>query len=364
MLLAHGPLGILIAWKILSSSRSFAVLRKQQWLFLFVGFLGGLFPDIDLLYTYLVDARVSHREFYTHSFFIYLAVFIVCYALCVLTKRPVWMRMLFLVFFLGVTSHLLSDAIGYQMILFIRVFKVRIILLILLGVFWIFGSVGIVYFFQHILHTNANFAYADYDKDTIRNRYDEDLDGDGIVNSRDADSDDDGLSNIEEFSIAAEKIRDIWFDPSDGKWLEIPARLGFASVVDVVAHVYYEAGVPLFPEMQADFFVTSEGYISPPTDAYFDTSVQNVQAWLAHTHRLLPGDTRDLKVGDILFFNASAKAHVAVVKQLSSDAGIVLLEAHSSHGASPILYEGVRKREGDPTAVGRLLYPVLFDVQY
>ena len=131
-----------------------------------------------------------------------------------------------------------------------------------------------------------------------------------------------------------------------------------------MAHVYYEAGVPLFPEMQADFFVTSEGYISPPTDAYFDTSVQNVQAWLAHTHRLLPGDTRDLKVGDILFFNASAKAHVAVVKQLSSDAGIVLLEAHSSHGASPILYEDVRKREGDPTAVGRLLYPVLFDVQY
>ena len=100
MIIAHGPLGYLVSY----------LLRKRwtfpKWYYWF-GVLGGLFPDSDLFYFYLVDSTRSHHQFITHSLLPYLIVWLIGW----LIKPIRWSVTLFA---LGSISHVLADvATGY-----------------------------------------------------------------------------------------------------------------------------------------------------------------------------------------------------------------------------------------------------------
>lgn len=402
MIFAHGPLGFTLAWltKFVTKTK----LNKKQTLWLFiVGYIGGIFPDIDLFYYYLVDASHSHREMITHTPIFYLVIFcIVGAVLLTLKQRKVFFA--FGVFILGTLSHLVTDGIVSQIryfypfskqfygvadlgipllndnllyvnalvegifitlflylliVLYAKKDSIRMILTTILMITFAVGVVTITIVNQHIYTPSFEELYSDLDSDGIVNYKDDDIDGDGISNIDDTDSDGDGEYNVYELVLKAETFSGVWFDPTNGGLIQIPARLGFLTTDDYIIKLYDSFGVFITLEMAKDYAENPDGYALPPTDANFDRNLDNLRTWFEHTGRLKKGSdvTRPL-FGDVLFFKTG---HVVVVTGVDNESNIEVLDVHKEYGVvERFLYE-LQEREGEIDAVGHILDPIPFD---
>lgn len=362
MIIAHGPLGYLVSY-----------LLRQRWTFkrwyYWFGVLGGLFPDIDLFYFYLVDATRSHHQFITHSLLPYGIIWLIGWLI-----KPI--RLPVTLFVLGSISHVLADvATGYVAIflpLSDRLIGVPTwpsevveLVIILVTVFTLLKSKRwkIVSFItavvllliagwvqQHSFKPAGSFYYADNDQDGIVNSEDRDLDGDGLANMIDTDINNDGEDNSVDMYLELFSAEGALFDYSFGQLIEVPLRLGLVNDKVLVQRLFSNVGLFIGQEMVNDYTTTPAGYRFDPTDNKFTESADNLLTWLQHTDRLLPADAPRQEF-DIVFFQSG---QVAIFTRVNEED--VILDVHPSHlFADYRLLTDVAQREGGIRAIGRIL---------
>jgi len=370
MIFAHGPLGFLIASAFHKRARKapFNLTDRQWYAVLAAGFIGGIFPDVDLFFYYFVNAETSHREFITHTPFFYICLFVVAALIAKIAKSP---KLFFgsAIFTLGTFSHLITDSVAAK-ILFLYPWQNTLYGVQNLHIPALNGSIlainflmeGIIFFFffyalikwnvrtrsrqivaiaalvmvfasgvltvvignNHIYHDSSDTHYGDIDNDGNPNYTDPDIDGDGMSNIADLDADNDGKSNAHEIIENAERFEGVWYDPTEGGLAQIPARLGLITNRDIIWRLFESVGINIQTEMVQDFAKNPDGYLLTPADENFDRDIQNITVWLEHAGRFQkdPSQSRD-HIGDILFF---ANDVVAIVTGFTNTAQTVVLD--------------------------------------
>ncbi|MBI4406895.1 MAG: metal-dependent hydrolase [Candidatus Kerfeldbacteria bacterium] len=368
MIIAHGPLGYLVAYLV---RRRWTFPRSYYWF----GVIGGIFPDIDLFYFYFIDASRSHHQLITHSLVPYLVLGLV--GLSVQRLRiPVSL------FVLGAISHIGADVLTGYVAVF-QPLSDRMIglpawsyslassglaeILIIVLAFgtvlrkqtWLITSaislvvigVAFVWINQHSYKPNGSFYYGDLDQDGILNLDDRDSDGDGLVNMIDSDIDNDGQDNSVEFYLELFSAEGALFDYSFGHFIEVPLRVGLVNDQVIVHRLFANVGLFISQEMTNDYAARPDGYTFDPTDNQFAEQPSNMITWLRHTNHLLPADTQRQEF-DLVFFQSGM---MAVFTRLG-DGTDVLLDVDASHPY--VRYEAyttVVEREGGVIAIGRVL---------
>ena len=103
MFIAHIPAGYIVT-KALQQRLGY---QKYLW----VGVLGSILPDFDMLYFYLVDNQQHlHHGYWTHIPFFWLCIAVVVYGGLHLSRRTVYLTAAHL-FFAGIYLHLFLDTI-------------------------------------------------------------------------------------------------------------------------------------------------------------------------------------------------------------------------------------------------------------
>lgn len=375
MIIAHGPLGYLLAYTV----------RKRwpfpRWYYWF-GISGGIFPDIDLFYFYLVDSTLSHHQFITHSLLPYMIILAIGWLI-----KPI--RFPVILFALGCISHVLADVFTGYVAVFMPFTNTMIglpawgynlvtgglaelvIILLTLGTImnksaWIRVSmvslivIGVVFIWvnQHTYKPSGAFYYNDTDHDGILNVADRDLDGDGRMNMIDSDIDNDGQDNSFDFYLELFSAEGALFDYSFGHFIEIPLRVGLVNDVVIVQRMFANSGIFFSTEMMHDYAVRSDGYIFDPTDNRFTQEPDNILTWLEHTNHALSANTPRQEF-DLIFFQSG---QIAVFTRLNGED--VVLDVAPSHSLADYrsLIE-VANREGGIQAIGRIL-PKPFQKRY
>lgn len=297
MIFAHGPLGYLLALATEKVWRKTEYTQKQYNWLLVLGFIAGIFPDVDLFYYYLFNASESHRALFTHTPIFYIVVCGVLALFAWRIKKPMLLSAS-VIFYIGTLSHLLTDGIFAQ-VQYLHPFTqtfyglgdvvsdgVRSNLLALN--FIIEGTIIAAFFYTlirthverwliriplvttllctyalgvllvslsnaHVAHLPPHMYYDDLDNDGVVNIQDRDMDNDGTLNIDDNDSDNDGESNPFEIAQFSETLAGVWYDRTNGGLLQIPARLGFITMIDAPRILLDSAGVSLRAEMSADY---------------------------------------------------------------------------------------------------------------
>ncbi len=351
MVFAHASAGFLAAW-LGERFWNKTELPRAPKIFLYgLAIFGALFPDIDLFYYYLVDASVSHRQYFTHSLIVYFLFFALVYLWAVWRKSFI-LKVGISLFTIGALTHLATDALGiislwyplddtlvswlqiswlekswlganstitnYILEVFFLVesavvlgwifIKNKIGRYLILGVgqiLVILGISGLLVLNGHIFHGQNFTYYGDWDQDGLLNRNDYDADGDGQLNINDADANGNGVNNIEEMKDGVARNQGVWFDPSDGGLLEIPLRLGLVTNTDFIKRVFEQSGIFWRAEMTADYQNNPSGYESQPADEDFDRRIKNWQAWLGHQDRLQPAAPGLYQPGVIVFYGSN-----------------------------------------------------------
>jgi|GEM_PF-1529499 len=112
MLLVHGFAGGITTYYVLKAKKHLRFSDFQMHVLWFLGVLGGIFPDFDIVFAVL-DPTVEHRRLITHSTIPYALLFVLINLICYFGKelqgRKHFILMANLVFFLGVVSHLVID---------------------------------------------------------------------------------------------------------------------------------------------------------------------------------------------------------------------------------------------------------------
>jgi hypothetical protein len=361
MIFAHGPLGALTSratWRVfdvLNLTRS-----QLRWLLL-VGFIGGIFPDIDFLYVYFVDGSVFHRGLITHTLPIYLLVWVIVSAACYLLRRSYWFAVV-TTFLFGVVTHLVTDMIASNVRIFypfnqhffglndlgvtflndrlllvnflIEGFFISCFLIMLVREFvneyyhrLLTGAVGVLFVIGAgvLLQLNAHayrgpemLQYDDADLDGVVNYVDEDMDGDGKRNLVDNDSDGDGIDNLVELRVAGGAMAGVYYDVTEGRPLRIMQKMGMVANSEMPWRVFRSFGVFIDQEIYRDARVNAEGYIGDVDAESFAYNSVNIQNFLRHVGGLVEGENvarSGYRPGDIVFF---ADGTMAVVLELSA----------------------------------------------
>ncbi len=375
MFLAHGPLGYSIGYLL---SKRFQFPRWQLWL----AAAGGVFPDVDLFYYYLVDSSVSHHQYLTHSLLPYLLVILLAWWIKPL-RWPVTL------FALGSISHVLVDMLtgfvaiwnplsdhmvgvptwSYSQTMNLLAELVIIWLAIgtavrqrrrwlLIGLIsgLIIGS-AFIWLNRHSYKPAGAMYYRDQDGDGLMNVYDRDLDGDGLRNIIDTDIDNNGTDNSLEMYLELFSTAGALFDYSFGHAIEVPLRLGLVNDVALLQRVFANVGIFLEAEMTYDYAAQPAGYTYTPTDNEFMQS-SNLLNWIKHTERVLPANAPRQEF-DVLFF---ASGQIAIFTRV--DGADVVLDVHPSHPFTEYRsLEQVSQREGGIMVIGRIL-PKPFQKRY
>ncbi len=391
MLIAHGPLGYLIAY---ASQRYWQplVAKPQHKLVFWAAAIGGIFPDIDLFYFYFINSSVSHRQLLTHSFLTYGLVLLIAL---------LWLRFIpylkiaaicLLFFTLGAISHICADmfigmAAGlapmsnvifglisipwYRDSVFIQynlatnftaelvIIMVAIGTLIKRWKLWLVVSAGagvavaltFIWLNGHAYKPDGWFYYSDADQDGAINAADRDIDGDQLVNMIDPDIDNDGIDNSQAFYLELFSAEQALFDYSFGYPLEIALRLSLVNDQVMVQRLFANSGIFFTTEMANDYAARPDGYLFEPTNNQFAEEPSNVINWLDHTNHLLPADAQRQEF-DLVFFQSGV---VAVFTRLD-DGTDVVLDVDASHPYTRYeAYTTVAEREGGVIAIGRVL---------
>lgn len=310
MILAHGPLGYLLAALVLWRASAAHIVQhltgRQKRLILWMGFFGGIFPDLDLLYYYPFDHDGgSHREYVSHapiativaSATLALIIWLVYKRRAHTKSKPhrAFYKLVWLAFTLGHASHILTDSLGNGVrwlypserlyglaflhpffdknwflinfsvemlciggwLLYIAIKRTRFtwskISFAALAIATLLGGellVGIIH--QNAYKHHGPLYWDDTDNDGIVNHRDPDMDGDTLINTEDHDANGNGISNTDDIVAALEEMRGVWFDPLNGSFLNLFTRLGFFLHSDVVFKAYDAAGVFLIQEIRME----------------------------------------------------------------------------------------------------------------
>lgn len=351
MIFAHGPLGWLSAGWIQRIWNKATLSPGQRWWLLGIGAVGGLFPDIDLLYFHWISAEVSHRQLPTHTVLFYLPIIVLVIALAR------WRKAWFIYgatwcFGLGVLTHLLTDSVGGAIMwlwpfvrepfglfsipaiaqsahasrLFLYNFLMEGMWIALF--FWLWGpkvirlvpalvwkAFALLFFvgwttffivlFQNTTHLTPGIFYGDSDKDNIVNLGDLDIDGDGVVNLEDIDADGDGVENRTEVAEAAQSFVGVWADPTENGMAQILTRMGLLTNGHVANRAFASAGFFWRAQLTQDYTANPQGYVSAPTAPDFETTIANRRAFFNHHNRLFTGFNlkfSQIQAGDIVYF--------------------------------------------------------------
>lgn len=392
MIFAHAPAGFIISYFTRRYWRAKEKPKKIIWLYV-ISMLGGIFPDVDLLYYYFSSATFSHHEIFTHSFIVYLVFCLIIFLIGVLLKNH-FLKISGILFFGGVCTHLATDSIGagivwlypfshalfgldnfawyhhgfgynYFAINYIMegtVFFMLVLLIIkqilkkqkakwlaypIAVICYVMGVIVLLNINNHLFHGKSDVYYSDYDQDGIMNKYDCDLDGDNIDNIDDNDIDNDGMANARQMALSLKRMAGVWYDPTDAGFIEIPLRMGFVTNANFIERCFANMGIFFRTEMEKDYEQNPEDYFSPPSDRNFEKTPQNWQAWLSHEQKLLSSE-QEVKLGDILFFShdyvAIALKDKAVLEASEKDNKVIITTL-----------EDIQTRKGLIFYIGRLI---------
>ena len=103
MFVGHLPASYILTKKL---QRSFNYSK-----YLWIGLLGGIFPDLDIFYFYLIDYRQTlHHTYWIHTPFDWLIISIIFFTVAHLVKNKKY-KMIGVLFFSNIFLHLLLDTI-------------------------------------------------------------------------------------------------------------------------------------------------------------------------------------------------------------------------------------------------------------
>lgn len=380
MIFAHAPAGWLTANWVRRLWKRQPISKHATWWFLVVAAVGGVFPDLDLLYSRFVSAELAHRQLVTHTPLVYVALLVVGWLITRLLKKPFWSEAVWC-FVLGAVSHLITDSVGgfimwgwpvsrqgfglfsipfiansaqaphllfYSFLMegiwfavFIwcwgnRIFsRTKILVWKILAVIFILSWWGI--FIEtdlHTAHSSPVVYFSDQDQDGILNMADTDLDGDGLPSISDTDADGDGVSNAADVASAAQAMVGVWTDPTDGGAAQILSHIGFITNGSLPTRAFAQAGFFWRQAMTDDYQLHPNGYFNAPTAVEFDTTSGNRRSFFVHQGSLTTGlalNYQQIQVGDLLFLaHGQPEALVVAI----DEHGIQTVRAQTGRGTS------------------------------
>jgi len=108
MFIAHLPSGYLLAKTLKSKTNNWISWK----LALLAGVVGSIFPDLDLLYFYILDARQNnHHTYITHIPIYWLSLYFLVSILFTITRKKRHL-ITWSIFMLGVFLHLILDTVS------------------------------------------------------------------------------------------------------------------------------------------------------------------------------------------------------------------------------------------------------------
>lgn len=397
MIFSHAP-GSFIAAFLTKRCWARSLPKKQITILYIVSMIAAVLPDVDVIYYYLVNATIRHRQHITHSLFLYLLIWLIFYAFGFFKKSQI-LKSTGFVLFIGGLSHLILDSVTtgvpwfYPLsqrtwgllslswfnfdfvyehlflftlstevlvfliacnILFFSKSSKKIAFSILISSILLFSSW--IIFLQkltpHLFNSRIDIYYKDLDSDGVVNMEDNDMDGDGILNIKDTDANGNGKTNLKDIIEVATKIQGVYYDKTEGSFWEIFSRLGLIINTDAVLKPYEHAGIFLRKEMAEDFKLHPQ-YVGTPKDALFERKAQNIYTFLKNNDMLIDAKAEP-RVGDIAFYGDDLN-HVALIFEVQDRNNFKVLEADSSRGTNIVPNGEVVKRAGAIKAFGRLL---------
>lgn len=364
MLISHLPAGYINTF--LSKFIWFRKLNKKQVITLFIlGSLLGLLPDIDIVYYYLFNAELSHRELFTHSPFPYVIGSIILFSIGLLMRNNFIKSFSFL-FFLSPLVHLILDTTTagvsllypfsnklYGLLMFPALNdgiygQYIYVFLYSLELFLILSAINIL-IFQFIKNKLINYSslalsiimlliviisltwlnndlypknslqyYGDIDNDGIINMRDQDIDGDSIININDQDADNDKLTNRDDLINEINRMNGLRYDFSEDEYFNILSRFGLLSSADLISKSHDAAGIFLGAEMKVDHAKDESKYNSNPEDEDFNQNFNNIYIFYKNNNFLIQ-NTNNLAVGDIIFWGSENNIeHISIISDINN----------------------------------------------
>lgn len=365
MLISHLPAGYIDTF-LSKNFWSKKLNKKQVSIMLVIGALLGLLPDIDLVYHYLFDAELSHRELITHSPFPYIIGSIIFLIIGILAKNNFLKSFAFL-FFLSPCIHLLLDTTTagiplfypfsqklygllmipamnegiYGQFIYVFLYSLEILLILIFINILVFQFIkskilnrailllSIIVFITVVISlTWLNFNlypknslqyYGDIDDDKIINMRDYDIDNDGTINILDNDADSDCISNRIDVENEIVKMEGNWYDFTEDQLFNILSRFGFLSSADLILKSYDSAGIFLGNEMKKDREKDESKYFSDPSDENFNQNFNNLYVYCLNNGYLL-NDRNQLSPGDLIFWgNEDDIKHISIISSVTAE---------------------------------------------
>ena len=107
MFLAHLPAGYIVSKFLLTKFNSGPSRKKYL---LFLGLLGSVFPDLDMLYFYLIDNRQhGHHSYWSHIPVYWICLLGICYVIAAIIKSRFFAKAA-TIFVTCILLHLLLDS--------------------------------------------------------------------------------------------------------------------------------------------------------------------------------------------------------------------------------------------------------------
>jgi inner membrane protein len=398
MIFSHAPGGFIAAF-ITRRWWSRFLSKRQITILYIISMIVAIFPDIDIIYYYLINATTRHRQHITHSLFLYLFIWLLFYLVGFFKKSRI-LKSVGFILFIGGFSHLVLDStttgvpwlypfssrtwgllllpwfnfnfvyehlflftLSVEILIFLLALNILffwksskkiafsiLILSIILFNFWIIFLQKIT---PHLFNGRIDIYYSDLDSDGIINMEDDDMDGDGILNISDLDANGNGKSNLEDIIATANRMQGVWYDKTEGGFFELFTRLGLIINTDVIKKPYEHAGIFWRKEMLKDYNLHPQNYTENPSNALFERKPQNIYTFLKNNDMLIDANARP-KIGDIAFYGKELN-HLALVLEVKSKNNFKVLDADPSHKTEVLPNEKVVERAGAIKAFGRLL---------
>lgn len=368
MIFSHAPAGFLVTYATKKIWDKNLTKRQTLWIFI-IGTFSAILPDFDVLYFYLFKADSTHRELFTHSFFIYLVIALIIFLVGFLLKKQ-FIKSISIVFFFSILSHLLLDSLTagvlwlypfnnylygllsiscmndgfYGQNLFVFTLSVEVLMFVLLfnliahikskskkfkisfsilsAIFFIAWVVLLFAASKSMYIRNSDYYFNDLDGDGIINMRDADMDGDGEENILDLDANNNNSNNINDIINESNLMVGSWYDWTEKGYWGLLSRFGTLSNTDVVLKAYDSAGIYLGSEIKKDFQNNSEMYYGNPDDHMFQNNPNNLYVFCAKNGYILEEGNEPEK-GDIVFYGERDVSHVSLFFE-NTDSFLVL----------------------------------------
>lgn len=112
MFIAHLPAGYLLTKFLIRKNDTSGQTKQQYRTFLFIGLLGSILPDFDLLYFFLIDDRQhGHHSYWSHIPYYWTTLFLISFVYCKMVQASRFIVTGLLVLYLNIMLHLILDTL-------------------------------------------------------------------------------------------------------------------------------------------------------------------------------------------------------------------------------------------------------------